>query len=87
MGDDLMSDRTLEAVQRLQDMAHDAGYSLPELALAWVLRQPNVSSAITGASRPEQVKQNVKAADITLTDDILDRIDEVLDGVVQMEPR
>jgi aryl-alcohol dehydrogenase-like predicted oxidoreductase len=87
MGDDLMSDRTLEAVQRLQDVAHDAGYSLPELALAWVLRQPNVSSAITGASRPEQVKQNVKAADITLTDDILDRIDEVLDGVVQMEPR
>jgi aryl-alcohol dehydrogenase-like predicted oxidoreductase len=84
MGGDLMSDQTLEAVQRLQDVARDGGYSLPELALAWVLRQPNVSSAIIGASRPEQVEQNVKAADITLTDDILERIDEVLDGVVEM---
>lgn len=87
MGDDLMSDRTLEAVQKLQSVAQEAGYSLPELALAWTLRQPNVSSAIIGASRPEQVEQNAKAADITLSDDILQRIDEVLSDVARMGPR
>jgi aryl-alcohol dehydrogenase-like predicted oxidoreductase len=87
MDDDLMSDRTLEAVQRLQGVARDAGYSLPELALAWILRQPTVSSAIIGASRPEQVEQNAKAADITLSDDTLQRVDEALGDVVQTGPR
>jgi aryl-alcohol dehydrogenase-like predicted oxidoreductase len=79
---DVMQDKTLEAVQRLKDVASEAGYSLPQLALAWVLRQPNVSSAIIGASRPEQVEENAKAADIQLDDVILRRIDEVLEGVV-----
>jgi aryl-alcohol dehydrogenase-like predicted oxidoreductase len=79
---DLLQDNVLEAVQRLGDVARDAGYSLPQLALAWVLRQPNVSSAIIGASRPEQVDENVKAAGMTLSDDVLQRIDEVLEGVV-----
>jgi aryl-alcohol dehydrogenase-like predicted oxidoreductase len=79
---DLLQDNVLEAVQRLGDVARDAGYSLPQLALAWVLRQPNVSSAIIGASRPEQVDENVKAAGMTLSEDVLQRIDEVLEGVV-----
>jgi aryl-alcohol dehydrogenase-like predicted oxidoreductase len=79
---DVMEDRVLEAVQNLGSVAQEVGCSLAQLALAWVLRQPNVSSAIIGASRPEQVDENVKAAEITLSDDVLTRIDEVLDGVV-----
>lgn len=80
--DDLMRDSVLEAVQRLSAVADEAGYSLPQLALAWVLRRPGVSSAIIGASRPQQVEQNVTAAEIRLDDDVLRRIDEVLEGVV-----
>jgi aryl-alcohol dehydrogenase-like predicted oxidoreductase len=87
MGGDAMADRTLEAVQNLQGVAQEAGYSLPEMALAWTLRQPNVSSAIIGASRPEQVEQNARAADITLSDDVLQRIDDVLSDVIQWGPR
>jgi len=82
---DLMSDATLTRVQQLQGVAREAGHPLPELALAWVLRQPNVSSAIIGASRPEQVEQNAKAADVTLDDDLLVRIDDVLGDAVRFE--
>lgn len=85
MGGDLMSDRTLTAVQRLGKLAEEAGCTLPELALAWVLRQPNVSSAIVGASRPAQVEQNVKAVDVTLSDDLMRSIDEALGDVVPLE--
>jgi aryl-alcohol dehydrogenase-like predicted oxidoreductase len=79
---ELLKDRTLEAVQRVNELAREAGHSLAQVALAWVLRQPNVSSAIIGASRPEQVEENAKAADITLDEDLLRRIDETLEGVV-----
>lgn len=78
----LMEDRVLEAVQRVGDLAEEAGYSLAQLALAWVLHQPNVSSAIIGASRPSQVEENARAADITLDVDLLERIDEMLAEVV-----
>jgi aryl-alcohol dehydrogenase-like predicted oxidoreductase len=77
----LLNDQTLTAVQRLQELAQQAGHTLPELALAWVLRQPIVSSAITGASRPAQVEANVKASGIKLSEDLLRHIDEILDGV------
>ncbi|GAC1437986.1 MAG: aldo/keto reductase family protein [Chloroflexota bacterium] len=80
-----MNDRTLTAVQKLGDVAREAGHSLPELALAWVLRQPNVSSAIIGASRPHQVDQNVKAAAVTLGDDVLARIDATLGAAVSYD--
>jgi len=79
---DLMSDKTLTAVQNLQSLAQEGGYTLSQLALAWVLRQPNVSSAIIGASRPEQVEENVKASEITLSQDMLHHIDEILGDVV-----
>lgn len=79
---DLMSDKTLTAVQNLQKLAQQGGYTLSQLALAWVLRQPNVSSAIIGASRPEQVEENVKASEITLSQDMLQHIDEILNDVV-----
>lgn len=81
----LLTDKTLTAVQHLQEVAQQGGYTMSQLALAWILRQKNVSSAIIGASRPQQVTENVKASDITLSDDVLKRIDEILEGVVQYD--
>jgi aryl-alcohol dehydrogenase-like predicted oxidoreductase len=81
MGDAMgivMNDASLEAVERLRPVAEGAGLSLAELALAWVLRRPELASAIVGASRPEQVHANVRASGIELTADTLDAIDEAL---------
>ena len=80
---DLLNDSVLTAVQHLQTLAQENGYSLAQMALAWVLRQPMVSAAIIGATRPQQVEENARASDITLTEDVLRRIDEILDGVVE----
>ncbi len=77
----LMDDRVLEAVQRLVPVAQGAGLSMAQLALAWVLRQPNVASAIVGASRPEQVHANASASGITLDAQTLAAVDEALGGV------
>ncbi|MCO5995734.1 aldo/keto reductase family protein [Actinoallomurus rhizosphaericola] len=71
-------DDALDAVQRLAPIAEQAAMSLPTLALAWVLRRPEVASAITGASRPEQVHANAAAAGVELSQDILDAIDLAL---------
>ena len=73
-----LRDDVLERVQRLQPLADEAGLSLAQLAVAWVLQNPNVSSAIVGASRPEQVTENVKAAGVALEDELMTRIDAVL---------
>jgi 1-deoxyxylulose-5-phosphate synthase len=78
----LMEDRVLEAVQRLRPVAEQAGLSMTQLALAWVLRQANVASAIVGASRPEQVLQNVSASEIELSDDTSVAIDAALGEIV-----
>jgi aryl-alcohol dehydrogenase-like predicted oxidoreductase len=59
---------------------------MAQLAIAWVLQNPNVSSAIIGASRPEQVTENVKAAGVKLDADLLKKIDEVLGDVVVRDP-
>jgi aryl-alcohol dehydrogenase-like predicted oxidoreductase len=72
----------LEAVQRLRPIAEGAGLTMPQLALAWVLREPNVASAIVGASRPEQVHANASASGILLSQDTLAAIDEALGEVV-----
>jgi aryl-alcohol dehydrogenase-like predicted oxidoreductase len=77
-----MRDDVLERVQRLRPIAEDAGLSMAQLAVAWVLQNPNVSSAIVGASRPEQVSENVKAAGVTLDGELMRRIDEVLADVI-----
>ena len=77
----LLNDATLDAVQRLRPIADEAGLTMSQLALAWVLRQDNVSSAIIGASRPEQVHENARAAGVRLTADTLRAMDEALDGV------
>jgi aryl-alcohol dehydrogenase-like predicted oxidoreductase len=76
------NDRILGAVQRLAGVARQAGLSMPQLALAWVLREPAVSSAIVGATRPEQLEDNVAAAGVKLTDDVLDAVDEALGDAV-----
>ena len=75
---DWLSDPLLTAVQNLKPIAAEVGCTLSQLALAWVLREPNVSSAIIGATRPEQVTENVAAAGIKLSADVLKKIDQVL---------
>src|SRR5919197_367890 len=69
---------TLDAVDRLRPIADEAGLTMVQLALAWVLRQENVAAAIVGASRPEQVHENARAADVQLSEDTLRAIDEAL---------
>jgi aryl-alcohol dehydrogenase-like predicted oxidoreductase len=81
-----MTDDVLSRVQQLVPLAQEAGLSMAQLAIAWVLQNPNVSSAIIGASRPEQVTENVKAAGVTLDADLMKKIDEVLGDVVVRDP-
>ena len=78
----LSTDAILEAVQRLNVVADEAGLTTAQLALAWVLREPNVASAITGATRPSQVDDNVAASGIVLDDDTLQAIDDALGDAV-----
>jgi len=78
-----MTDRTLlERVQGLRPIADEAGLTMAQLALAWVLQNDNVSAAIIGASRPEQIRDNVKASGVVFEAEVMARIDEVLGDVV-----
>jgi aryl-alcohol dehydrogenase-like predicted oxidoreductase len=79
-----LADDVLEAVQLLKPLAADAGLSMAQLAVGWVLCNPNVASAIVGASRPEQVRDNAAAK--ALPDDLKKQVDEVLAGVVETDP-
>ena len=81
----LTDDDVLTRVQRLQPVADDAGLTMAQLATAWVLQNDNVSAAIIGASRPEQVVDNAGAAGKKLDADLLKRIDEILDPVVERD--
>src|SRR4051794_6120796 len=80
-----MRDDILEAVQQVGVVAEELGITTAQLAIAWVLRQPNVASAIVGASRPEQVEANVAASGVELPPDALLRIDEALSGVQPLQ--
>ena len=80
-----LSDEVLTRVQELKPIAGDLGLSMAQLAIAWVLQNDNVSAALVGASRPEQVAENVKAAGVTIPDDAMKRIDETLGDVVQRD--
>jgi aryl-alcohol dehydrogenase-like predicted oxidoreductase len=71
-------DKVLAAVQRLRPIADDLGLTMAQLALAWVLQEENVASAITGASRPDQIDDNVAASGVALDDGVLAMIDETL---------
>lgn len=75
-----LNEGTLQKVEHLSDIASQVELSLPQLAIAWVLRQPNVSSALIGASRPEQVVENAKAVGVQLSESVLSQIDAVLNG-------
>ena len=77
----LLSETILEAVDRLRPVAEQAGLSMTEMALAWVLRRPELASAIVGASRPEQVHANAKASGIELSSETLSAIDQALGDV------
>jgi aryl-alcohol dehydrogenase-like predicted oxidoreductase len=84
--DRLLDDAVLEAVDRLRPIAEEAGLSMAELALAWVLRRDELASAIVGATRPEQVHANAKASGIQLTPDTLAAIEEALGDTPITEP-
>jgi aryl-alcohol dehydrogenase-like predicted oxidoreductase len=81
-----LTDEILTRVQQLRPIAEDLGLSMAQLAVAWVLQNRNVAAAIIGASRPDQVHDNVKAAGVTLDDEVLKRIDDVLGDVVERDP-
>ncbi|MFP2963910.1 aldo/keto reductase family protein [Myxococcus sp. 1LA] len=81
-----MTDDVLTRVQQLVPLAKEAGLSMAQLAVAWVLQNPGVSSAIVGASRPEQVHDNVKAAGVKLEPELLRRIDAVLGPAIERNP-
>jgi 1-deoxyxylulose-5-phosphate synthase len=82
--DALMRPAVLDAVQQVRRVAEEAGLTMVQMALAWVLREQNVASAIVGASRPEQVHANASASGVALSADTLDAIDEALgDAVVR----
>ena len=80
-----MRDDVLTAVQNLKPIAADLGITMGQLAIAWVLQNPNVASAIVGASRPEQIIDNIKAADIVLEADVMKKIDDVVSAVVERD--
>jgi aryl-alcohol dehydrogenase-like predicted oxidoreductase len=83
----LRTDEILTAVQNLRPLAEQAGLSMAQLAVAWVLQHDSVSSAIIGATRPEQVRDNVGASGVRLEDDLMAAIDTVLADVVITDPR
>ena len=81
-----LRDDVLEAVQRLKPIADEAGLSMPQLAIAWVLQNPNIAAALVGASRPEQLADTVKASGVTLDADTLAAIDTALGDAVVADP-
>jgi aryl-alcohol dehydrogenase-like predicted oxidoreductase len=83
-----MDDRILENVVKLENLArNELGVKLSQLALAWILRKPGVSSTIVGASRPEQLEENLKAAELELPDNLLDEIDSTLQEIEDVTSR
>lgn len=81
-----LAEDILRRVQDLRPIADAAGLTLSQLAVAWTLQNPNVSAAIVGASRPEQVRENVKASGVTLDPALMRRIDDVLGPVIARDP-
>jgi aryl-alcohol dehydrogenase-like predicted oxidoreductase len=81
-----LTDEVLTGVAKLEPIAADLGLSMAQLAIAWVLQNDNVASAIIGASRPEQVADNAKAAGVVLPADVMARIDEALGDLAEKDP-
>jgi len=82
-----MRDDVLTAVQNLKPIAEEHALTMSQLALAWALQNQNVSSVIMGASKPTQVKENVKASGIKLDADVMKAIDKVLGTLPETDPR
>src|SRR6185503_2034409 len=80
-----MRDDILRAVEELRPIADDLGITMAQLALAWVLRQPNVASAIIGASRPEQVEENCAASEIEVPPDVMLAVDQAVTDVLPLQ--
>jgi aryl-alcohol dehydrogenase-like predicted oxidoreductase len=81
-----MNDDVLTRVQTLKPIAEELDLTMAQLAVAWVLQNDNVSAALVGASRPEQVAENVKAAGVEIPDEAMKRIDDALGDVVVRDP-
>ncbi len=81
-----MNDDVLTRVQRLRPIADELGLTMAQLAIAWVLQNENLAGAIIGASRPEQVAENVKASGVVLSVDVMRRIDDALGAIVERDP-
>jgi voltage-dependent potassium channel beta subunit len=81
-----LEDDILTRVQQLKPIAQEAGLTMAQLAVAWVLQNPNVSAAIVGASRPEQVRDNVKASGVKLDPELMKQIDDILGDTVERDP-
>jgi voltage-dependent potassium channel beta subunit len=81
-----LNDDVLNRVEQLRPVAEEAGLSMAQLAIAWTLQNPGVSAAIIGATRPEQVRENVKAAGVKLDEAVMRRIDEVLGPIIVRDP-
>ncbi|HEX9229938.1 MAG TPA: aldo/keto reductase family protein [Arthrobacter sp.] len=81
-----MSNEVLTGVQQLKPIAEEAGLTMAQLSIAWVLQNPNVASAIMGASRPEQIEKNVAAAGVKLDAGIMDKIDAAIGSLAERDP-
>ncbi|MGO4499333.1 aldo/keto reductase family protein [Paenibacillus sp. 2RAB27] len=81
-----LNDRVLQTVHELEQVAQGLDISIAQLAIAWVLRQPGVSSALIGATKPEQIEENVKAVDVELDTAALEQIEAILKGVADFSP-
>jgi aryl-alcohol dehydrogenase-like predicted oxidoreductase len=81
-----MTDDVLTRVQNLRPIADELGLTLAQLAVAWVLQNRNVAAAIIGASRPEQIAENVKASGVEIPAELMSRIDEALGDIVERDP-
>jgi aryl-alcohol dehydrogenase-like predicted oxidoreductase len=81
----LLKDDILTAVQKLKPIAAEAGLTMPQLAIAWVLQNENVAAALVGASRPEQLAETVKASGVKLDASVMTAIDDALAGVANTD--
>jgi aryl-alcohol dehydrogenase-like predicted oxidoreductase len=86
MMEDYLSDQVLTRVQGLRPLADEAGLSMAQLALAWVLQNDNIAAAIVGATKPEQIKDNAGATGVRLEPELMAKIDEVLGDIVERDP-
>jgi len=80
-----MEDDVLKRVQELKPVAEELDLTMAQMAIAWVLQNDNVAAALVGASRPEQVSENVKAAGVKIPDELMTRIDEALGDIVERD--